>query len=140
MNVNKRHFLIFMKNCTHKSIEPRKKQIVRFQPNEKKSKESRTTLMSWYWKRKETWRNNLITYNSHPWIIFSFNWLAIICIGGGGGWVKLDVHGQGCKKILDVNKQEGGVLKIGQFSWTSYVYLSKMEKYTKNKEYMPEYL
>ena len=58
----------------------------------------------------------------------------------GEGRVKLDVYGQEGKKILDVNKQEGGVLKIGQFSWTSYVYLFKMEKYTKNKQYMPEYL
>ena len=28
---------------------------------------------------------DLITYNSHPWIMFSFNWLVIICRGKGGG-------------------------------------------------------
>ena len=31
-----------------------KKQIVRRQRNEKKSKEDQTRLMSWYWKRKPT--------------------------------------------------------------------------------------
>ena len=29
-----------------------KKQIVRLQPNEKKSKGGQTRLMSWYWKQK----------------------------------------------------------------------------------------
>ena len=29
-------------------------------------------------KTKLTWTKDLITYNSHPWIIFSFNWLVII--------------------------------------------------------------
>ena len=38
--------------------------------------------------------------------------------------LKLDVQGQGVGKSLDVDGQGGwGVLKIGQFSWTSYVYL-----------------
>ena len=37
--------------------------------------------------------------------------------------LKLDVQGQGGGRILDVDRQEGwGVLKIVQFSWTSYVY------------------
>ena len=37
--------------------------------------------------------------------------------------MKLDVEGQGGGKILDVDGQGGRrVLKIGQFSWTSYVY------------------
>ena len=37
--------------------------------------------------------------------------------------MKLDVQGQGGGRILDVDGQGGwGVLKIGQFSWTSYVY------------------
>ena len=31
-----------------------KKKVRRFQPNEKKSKESKTILMSWYRKRKPT--------------------------------------------------------------------------------------
>ena len=38
--------------------------------------------MSWYWKWKPTWRKHLITYNSYPWIMFSFNWLVIIWRGG----------------------------------------------------------
>ena len=34
--VNKRHFVIFLNNCTQKSIKATKKQIVRLQLNEKK--------------------------------------------------------------------------------------------------------
>ena len=44
---------------------------------------------------------------------------------GRGFCLKLDVQGQGGGRILDVAGQggwDGGVLKIGQFSWTSYVY------------------
>ena len=74
-----------------------KKQIVRLQLNEKKSKESQTRLMSWYWKRKVTWRKDLITYKSHPWIMFSFNWLVIIW--RGRVCLKLDVQGQGSGRI-----------------------------------------
>ena len=55
--------------------------IVRLQLNVKNSKESQTRLMSWYWKRKPTWREDLITCNSHPWIMFFFNWLVIIWRG-----------------------------------------------------------
>ena len=43
--------------------------------------------------------------------------------GRGGVRLKLDVQGQGDGRILDVAGQGGwGVLKIGQFWWTSYVY------------------
>ena len=70
----------------------------------------------------------LITYNSHPWIMFSFNWLIIICRGGGGefiwNWMS-KVRSRGWK-ISKVDRQEvrvcggrGGVLKIEQFSWAS---------------------
>ena len=51
--------------------------------------------------------------NSHPWIMFSFNWLVIIWrdeAGGewkGGGRLKLDVQGQGGGRILDVDEQGG---------------------------------
>ena len=38
--------------------------------------------MSLYWKQKPTWRKDLITYNSYPWIMFSFKWLFIIWRGG----------------------------------------------------------
>ena len=55
----------------------------------------------------------MTTYNSHPWIMFSFNWLIIIWRGGE--------LGQGGGRILDVAGQGGrGVLKIGQFSWMSH--------------------
>ena len=103
--INKRHFVIFLDNYTHKSIKPRKKQAVRLQLNEKKSKESQTRLMSWYWKRKPTWRKDLITYNSHPWKLFSFNGLTIIWREGAR--LKLDVQGQGGGGILDVDGQRG---------------------------------
>ena len=100
------------------------------QLNEKKSMESdelilkrmeSNELMSWYWKRKPTWRRDLITYNSRPRILFHFNWLVIIW--KGGIYLKLDVQSQGSGRILYITGQSGwGVLKIGQFSWTSYVY------------------
>ena len=41
-------------------------------------------------------------------------------VGRGAFRLELDVHGQGVRRILDVDGQGGlGVLKIGQFSWTS---------------------
>ena len=47
------------------------------------------------------------------------DWLSF----GGGVHMKLDFQGQGGGRILDVDGQGGWVvLKIGQFSWTSYVY------------------
>ena len=47
----------------------------------------------------------VITYNSHPWIMFSFNWLIII-------WkrevrLKLGVQSQGGARIMDVDGQWG---------------------------------
>ena len=42
---------------------------------------------------------------------------------GGGSSLKLDVQGQRGERISDVDGQGGwGVLKIGHFLWTSYVY------------------
>ena len=45
---------------------------------------------------------------------------------GRRGWrLKLDVTDEGDRKMLDVDGQGGWVvLKIRQFSWTSYVYRS----------------
>ena len=64
---------------------------------------------------------DIITYNSHPWIMFSFNWLVIIW--RGRILLKLDVQGHGGGRISDVDGQgEWGVLRTEQFSWTSYVY------------------
>ena len=58
--------------------------------------------MSWYWKLEKK---------------KSF--------GGGegcGGQLKLGVQGKRGRRILDLDGQGGsGVLKIGQFWWTSYV-------------------
>ena len=73
----------------------------------------------------------LITYNSHPWIMFSLNWLVIIL--REVGWevlLKLDVQGQGGRKISDVGGQGVGVFEIGQFSSTSYVYHHKKNTHT----------
>ena len=79
--------------------------------------------MSWYWKRKPTWRKDLITYNSHPWICLLFIiWLSFE-EEGEEDRLKLNVQGQGGGRILDVDGQGGGrFLKIRQFPWTSYVY------------------
>ena len=80
--INKRHFLIFLDNSTHKTIKPgRRRYNSEVSVNGKKSKKSQTRLMGWYWRRKPTWRKDLITFNSHPWTIFSFNWLVIIWRG-----------------------------------------------------------
>ena len=52
--------------------------------NEKKLKESQTRLMSYCWKRKPSCRKDLITYNSHPWIMFSL--IYRLSFGEGTGW------------------------------------------------------
>ena len=63
----------------------------------------------------------LITYNSHPWM-FSFSRLVIIWTGEGVR-LKLEVHGQGQGRNSNAERQVGwGLLKNGQFSWTSFVY------------------
>ena len=77
--------------------------------------EGQTRLMSWYWKQKQTWRKDLIRFNSYPWIMFSFNWLAVIWRGGRVR-LKLDVQGQAGGNILDVAGQEGrGSSKLDNF-------------------------
>ena len=45
---------------------------------------------------------------------------SIACWRGWGIRLKLGVQCQGGRKILDVDGQRVGVLKIRQFSWTSY--------------------
>ena len=100
-----------------------KKQIVRLQLNEKKSKESQTRLISWYWKRKPTWRKDLITYNSHPWIMFfPFIWLVIFWSEGRGfawNWTSMV---KGLEEFWMRMDKGVGILKIRQFSRTSYIY------------------
>ena len=113
--INKRHFVIFLDNCTQE-YKATKKQIVRLQLNEKKSKKSQTRLMSWYWKQKLTWSKDLITCNSHLWIMFFFfliNWLSF---GEEVGSFEV-----GRPKSRGWTRGRG-ILKIGQFFWTSYVY------------------
>ena len=41
---------------------------------------------------------------------------------GDGIRLKLDVLDQGSGRILNIDRQGVGILRIGQFSWTSYVY------------------
>ena len=85
------------------------------QLNEKKSIESQTRLMSWYWKWNPTWRKDLIAYNIHPWIMFSFNSLVIIL--RVRVHLKMDIQGFRRSWTRGVR-----VLIIGQFSWVSYVH------------------
>ena len=112
-------------------LKSTKKQVLRLQLNEKTWKESQTWLMSLYWKRKPIWRKDLITYNSFPWIMFSFKQLVIIWRGGGGGggggWGEGSFEigrprWRGWKNFGHRWTKWWGVLKIRQFSWTSYVY------------------
>ena len=93
--------------------KPTKKQTVRHQLNEKKSKESQARLTSWYWKREPSWRKDLITYNNHSWIMFSFNWLFIIWKGGIR--LKLNAQDQKGGRILDLDRQGGGYWKLDSF-------------------------
>ena len=137
--INKRHFVIFWDNCTYKGIKSQKtkKQILSLQLNEKKSKESQTRLMSWYWKRKSTWRKDLITYNNNPWIMFSFNWLVIIWRGGVR--LKLDVQGQGSGRILGVDQQERWwSWKLNNFHRRHICIIPKMEKKITHKNVKQE--
>ena len=67
-----------------------KMQIVRLQLNEKKWKENESWLMSLYWKRKPTWKKDLVII-----------WREKVCL-------KLDVQGQGGELILDLDGQGGG--------------------------------
>ena len=78
--INKRNILIFSDNCTHKSIKPRRRRYnSEASAKWKEVKGKPDKLMGCYWKWKPTWTKDLITYNNHPWILFSFNW------GGEGG-------------------------------------------------------
>ena len=97
--------------------EATKKQIVGLRLNEKMSKKSRKRIMSCYCKGKPTWRKDLKTYNNHPWIMFSLNWLVIIWrTRGRGVRLKLDVQGPGAGRIFDVDRQRGGgSWKMGNF-------------------------
>ena len=86
-----------------------KNQVVRIQLNEKKWKESQTFSMSLYWKQKPTWREGLITYNSHPRIMFSFK--GLVMIWREGVCFKLDIQSQEGKRISDI---------VGQRGWRSW--------------------
>ena len=65
---------------------------------------------------------NLLTYNSHPSIMFSFNWLIIIWKWGRGNMFEIGCsRSRGWKNFGRRWTREWGVIKIEQFSWTSYV-------------------
>ena len=87
--------------------------------NRKKPMESlKTRLMSWYWKRKPTWRKDLITYSSHPWVMFSFTWMTIIWREGYGDSFEIGRQRSRGWKNFGRGGQERwgrGVLKIGHF-------------------------
>ena len=103
--------------------------------------------MSWYWKWKSTWKEDLITYNSHHWIIcfMSLYFLLIDCVtfgerGIGAGWGGGRRGGSfeiGCPRRSKWLKNFGsrwtrlveGILKIEQFWWTSYVVSPFAENY-----------
>ena len=124
--IYKRHFLIFLDNCTHKSIRPRwRRYNSKASAKWKEVKGKSDRLIDWYWKLKLTCRKVMIIYNSHPWIMLSFNWLVIIWRerrggGGGGGRVvrcrKLDLQGQGVEEFwTQINKQGWGSWKMNNF-------------------------
>ena len=53
-----------------------------------------------YWKRKPTWRKDLITYNSHPRIMFPFIWCVIIWRRGEGSFEIGCPRSRGWKNFL----------------------------------------
>ena len=75
-NVNKTFRDIFGQLHTQE-YKATKEKMLRLQLNEKNAKESQTRLMTWYWIRKSTWRNDLTTYNSHPCFMLSIDLLVI---------------------------------------------------------------
>ena len=87
--------------------------------------------MSWYWKRKPTWRKDLITYNSLPWIMFSFNRLVIIWKGGGGRSIEIGRPRSGGWKNFGCRwTREVGGLE----NWTMFmdvICVSSLAKYRK---------
>ena len=121
--INKKHFVIFLEQLHTQEYKATKKHTVRHQLNEKKSKEIETRLMSWCWKRKPSWRKDLLTYNSYPWIIYFFliDWLSF----GDRGRNSFELGRPRTRTWKNFGgrwTRSSGVLKIGQFLWTSYVY------------------
>ena len=90
--------------------------------------------MDWYWKWKPTWKKDMITYNSYPWIMFSFKWLVIIWRGlGEGGFFEIGrPRSKGWINFGRRWRREWEVLEMGQFSWTSYK-LNSMNKFLTRK-------
>ena len=112
--INKTHFFIFSDYCTHKSIKPQRRRYnSEASAKWKEVKEKPDNINELILKTKAD--------NSHPWIIYFFNWLVIIWRRG--------VMWNWMSKIKGVKSFErkwtrgvGGVMKIGQFSWMSYLY------------------
>ena len=100
--------------------------------------------MSWYWKQKPTWRKDLITYNSHPCIMFSFNWLVIIWRGGFVWnwtckvkrmeelWTYIDKGGDGSWKLDNFHGRHMCIILYQLVGSWFYIYLNLIVKFEKD--------
>ena len=76
-------------------------------------------LLGWHLFSSSRYCVVVSTFKTDDSWLFSKTWLFRHC----KGWYTCDVQGQVGGNILDVDGHGGwGVLKIRQFSWTSYVY------------------
>ena len=102
--------------------------------------ESQTKLISWYWKRKPTWRKYLITYNSHPRIMFPewlsfgergdfvWNWMSSVKgleefrmqldKGSRGSWKMDNFHG---RHMCIISKSQVSVLPYDLFPFLFFL-------------------
>ena len=111
MITNKRHFVIFWTTADNDAWAKWKKVIGK--PEK---------IMELILKTNTDLKANLLTYNSHPSIMISFNWLIIIWKWGRGSMFEIGCsRSRGWKNFGRRWTREWGVIKIGQFSWTSYV-------------------
>ena len=111
-NINKIHFVIFSENCHGKEDSPAsvKWKEVKGKPDKINELILKTTADLKLGPDK--------IMSSLDYYFFEL----IIIWRGEGVRVKLDVHGQGDGKVLDLDGQGGvGVLKIRQFSWTIFM-------------------
>ena len=122
-------FETFRDGFGHTRVKSNKKAGSEASTKWKEVKGKPEKIISWYWKWKSTWRKNLVTIIVILRLCFlSINWLWFgekYGFGGvgGGTCLKLDFQGQGGRRMLDIDGKGGrGVMKIEQFSWTSYVY------------------
>ena len=128
--INKKHFVIFLDNCTQE-YKATKKQIVRHQL----SIDPRT---SFRYKRKTKKRFLIFKICSGyefgnrkptcPWVVL-IDWLSFGKGGGRGVRLELDVKGQGGGRMLDIARQgEWGVSKLHHF-YRRHVYCPLLQKF-----------